>query len=60
MFCLWFAIHQEEVEIAQYVFTLDPVAKLVLKKLREEGGPTLAAKREDDKKKKSRKSKKLG
>jgi hypothetical protein len=56
MICLWFSIHKESLEEAKLIFELDPIAKEIIKTLRESGKEDLALKKmkEDEKKNKGR------
>lgn len=43
MICLWFCIHKESLEELKLIFELDPIAKDIIKKLREVGKDLIVA-----------------
>ena len=53
----WYAIHTENLEQAQIIYTLDPIIEKIMKSIREKGEKDLQIKRyrEEEKKKKQRK-----
>ena len=48
MLCFWFAIHIEAVEVAQFIYKIDPVIFNIMTNLRKFGEEAIDQKRYDD------------
>lgn len=54
MICLWFCIHKESLEEVKLIFNLDPIAKDIIKNIREVGRPEIKARDEELMRKKNK------